>query len=77
MGFRCLLESGTPRERWTVIEENIERIVERAFYPNRPFEWCREPDSNRHGLLRPTDFKSVAYTSFAIPALWYSLSGGK
>ena len=32
------------------------------------FYWCRGPDSNRHGPLRPTDFKSVAYTNFATPA---------
>ena len=61
-GFRCLLESGTPQERRTVIEENIEQIVVRpsgdvllqvnpnGLLPNRPFDWCREPDSNRHGL---------------------------
>ncbi len=30
--------------------------------------WCREPDSNRHGRLGPVDFKSTAYTTFAIPA---------
>ena len=63
-----------------MIEENIEQIVVRpsgdvllqvnpnGLLPNRPFDWCREPDSNRHGQLRPRDFKSIAYTNFAIPA---------
>ena len=30
--------------------------------------WCPEPDSNRHGQLRPRDFKSLASTDFATRA---------
>ena len=35
--------------------------------------WCRGPDSNRHEQLCPTDFKSVAYTNFATPAIHRTL----
>ena len=30
--------------------------------------WCRRPESNRHGMKVPRDFKSRASTSFATPA---------
>jgi hypothetical protein len=30
--------------------------------------WCPEPDSNRHGRLRPRDFKSLVSTTFTIRA---------
>ena len=30
--------------------------------------WCPEPDSNRHGWLKPRDFKSLASTDFATRA---------
>ena len=72
-GFKCLLESGTPQERRTVLEENIEQILVKPSeetllkanpagllpLPDSPFDWCRGPGPNRHGLLRPTDFKSL------------------
>ena len=59
-GFRCLLESGKHQEKRTVFEENIEKILVRptgdvllkvnptGLLPDRPFDWCRGPGSNRH-----------------------------
>ncbi len=31
--------------------------------------WCRRPESNRHGPYEPRDFKSLASTNSATPAL--------
>ncbi len=60
-GFRCLLESGTIRERQAVLEENIQEILVKpsgdvllkvnptGLLPDLPFGLCRGPDSNRYG----------------------------
>ena len=37
--------------------------------------WCPGPDSNRHGRLKPRDFKSLASTDFATRALRLDHSG--
>lgn len=32
------------------------------------YNWCPEPESNRHGRLSPRDFKSLVSTNFTIRA---------
>ena len=62
--LRLLLESGTPRERRTILEDNIEEILVQPTgetilkanpagmlpLPDFPLDWCRRRESNPHAV---------------------------